>query len=150
MGFGLHAGWSIVGAIGTTHKIDASYLSSHVNMSGHMEESTKAYGVPLLATEAFHTLLSKGAQRRCRCVDRVRVKGGDDPFRLYTFDVTNSTALLATEGETWVDFASTLGTCDPMGATRELLIRGTRRGRAGGEAARRPARGLPAHLQWRC
>ena len=37
MGFGLHIGWSIEGVLGTIYKIDASYLSSHVNMSGKLE-----------------------------------------------------------------------------------------------------------------
>lgn len=33
MGFGLHLGWSIEGLIGSHHKVDASYLSTHVGMS---------------------------------------------------------------------------------------------------------------------
>jgi class 3 adenylate cyclase len=33
MGYGLHIGWSIEGAIGSKHKIDASYLSPNVNMA---------------------------------------------------------------------------------------------------------------------
>jgi hypothetical protein len=32
MGFGLHIGWAIYGAIGSVYKIDASYLSPNVNM----------------------------------------------------------------------------------------------------------------------
>jgi class 3 adenylate cyclase len=32
MGFGLHYGWAVEGAIGSHLKIDASYLSPHVNM----------------------------------------------------------------------------------------------------------------------
>lgn len=41
IGFGLHAGWAIEGAIGSHLKIDMSYLSLHVNMSMVMEELTK-------------------------------------------------------------------------------------------------------------
>jgi len=33
MGFGIHVGWAIEGAIGSDFKIDASYLSPNVNMS---------------------------------------------------------------------------------------------------------------------
>lgn len=33
MGFGLHQGWAIEGAIGSDFKIDASYLSPNVNMA---------------------------------------------------------------------------------------------------------------------
>ena len=36
MGFGLHVGWAIEGPIGSEFKIDASYLSPHVNMSSRL------------------------------------------------------------------------------------------------------------------
>ena len=41
MGFGLNLGWAIEGAIGSAHKIDASYLSPNVNMSSWLEAATK-------------------------------------------------------------------------------------------------------------
>lgn len=41
MGFGLHVGWAIEGAIGSDFKIDASYLSPHVNMASRLEAATK-------------------------------------------------------------------------------------------------------------
>jgi len=41
MGFGLHSGWGIEGAIGSEFKIDASYLSPNVNMSARLEAGTK-------------------------------------------------------------------------------------------------------------
>lgn len=48
MGFGLHMGWAIEGAIGSDFKIDASYLSPNVKLSDHLELLTKTYGVPIL------------------------------------------------------------------------------------------------------
>ena len=41
MGFGLHVGWGIEGAIGSTFKIDASYLSPNVNMASRVNYATK-------------------------------------------------------------------------------------------------------------
>ncbi len=41
MGFGLHSGWAIEGAIGSEFKIDASYLSPNVNMASRLEAATK-------------------------------------------------------------------------------------------------------------
>lgn len=58
MGFGLHHGWAIEGAIGSVHKIDVSYLSPHVNMSARLEAATKQFGVPLLLSGSFVKLLS--------------------------------------------------------------------------------------------
>ena len=48
MGFGLHVGWAIEGAVGSLHKVDATYLSPHVNMAARLESSSRQYGVPLL------------------------------------------------------------------------------------------------------
>jgi len=62
MGFGLHQGWAIEGAIGTQFKIDASYLSPNVNMASRLEEMTKAYDVPILISGQLYDNLSAGCQ----------------------------------------------------------------------------------------
>ena len=41
LGFGLHYGWAIEGAIGSRTKIDASYLSPHVAKAEDLEGLTK-------------------------------------------------------------------------------------------------------------
>jgi len=45
MGFGLHAGYGIEGAIGSSKKIDASYLSPNVNLASRLEYACKQYGL---------------------------------------------------------------------------------------------------------
>lgn len=50
MGFGMHVGWAIEGSIGSVYKIDASYLSPHVNISARLEAATRQYGIPLLVS----------------------------------------------------------------------------------------------------
>ena len=40
MGFGLHCGWAIEGAIGSDFKIDASYLSPNVNLASRINAAT--------------------------------------------------------------------------------------------------------------
>lgn len=59
MGFGLHVGWAIEGAIGSEYKIDASYLSPNVNMASRLEAATKQYGVYIFCSGVFYRLLSK-------------------------------------------------------------------------------------------
>jgi class 3 adenylate cyclase len=60
MGFGLHVGWAIEGAIGSSYKIDASYLSPNVNMASRLEAATKYYGVMILFTgELFDMFITK-------------------------------------------------------------------------------------------
>mmetsp|Transcript_4391 Transcript_4391/g.8730 ORF Transcript_4391/g.8730 Transcript_4391/m.8730 type:complete len:860 (-) Transcript_4391:18-2597(-) len=87
MGFGLHVGWAIEGAIGSHHKIDPSYLSPHVNMAARLEAATKQYHVPILLSDSFYSLLSPQNQERCRAIDTVLVKGSFIPTTLYTIKV---------------------------------------------------------------
>eukprot|EP00753_Platysulcus_tardus_P015585 PLAT5105.1.p1 GENE.PLAT5105.1~~PLAT5105.1.p1 ORF type:complete len:852 (+),score=467.46 PLAT5105.1:115-2670(+) len=89
IGYGLHVGWAIEGAIGSAHKIDASYLSPHVGMSETLQDETKNYKVPLILSNNFYDLLSPVAQARCRLIDRVMFKGSSTPISMYTFDITD-------------------------------------------------------------
>lgn len=59
LGFGLHIGWAIEGAIGSEYKIDASYLSPNVNMAGRLEAATKGFGVGLLISSTIHSKFSR-------------------------------------------------------------------------------------------
>jgi len=59
LGFGLHIGWAIEGAIGSEYKIDASYLSPNVNMASRLEGATKGFGAILLISSVLHSKFSK-------------------------------------------------------------------------------------------
>ena len=113
MGFGLHIGWGIEGPVGSMQKVDATYLSPHVNMAARCETAAKQWHVPvsffekdklqpyfitkinsplfpnhyqLLCTDVFYACLSKAAQKYMRQVDKVLVKGSATPMNMYTFD----------------------------------------------------------------
>jgi class 3 adenylate cyclase len=87
MGFGLHIGWAIEGAIGSSFKIDASYLSPNVNMAARLKSATEQYGVILLISGEFFDYLSEDMKRTCRHIDTAVLKGCKNPTRLYTIDV---------------------------------------------------------------
>jgi hypothetical protein len=87
MGFGLHVGWAIEGAIGSEYKIDASYLSPHVNMASRLEAATKQFGSTILLSEDFVRMLSPPVRAMVRQVDCVTVKGSKKPIGLFTYDV---------------------------------------------------------------
>jgi len=84
--FGLDAGWAIEGAVGSDNKIDATYLSPHVNMASRMMSACEQYGVTLLVSEAYAMLLSDTAQSKLRHIDTVTVKGSTIEQRLFTYD----------------------------------------------------------------
>ncbi|PNH03068.1 Adenylate cyclase [Tetrabaena socialis] len=87
MGFGLHVGWAIEGAIGSEYKIDASYLSPNVNMASRLEAATKQFGVALLLSEDFVECLSAEVREKVRQIDCVTVKGSTQPMGLFTYDI---------------------------------------------------------------
>jgi hypothetical protein len=86
MGYGLHFGWAIEGAIGSALKIDASYLSPHVNTSARLEGATKQFGVPILMSGEFVAKLSHANRQLCRRLDSVFLVGKNEPVTLFTWD----------------------------------------------------------------
>lgn len=86
LGHGLHLGWAIEGAVGSHFKIDATYLSPHVNITARLESLTKKYGVTILASGQFSKRLSEQYKRHMRPVDRVTVKGSAVPVLLEAWD----------------------------------------------------------------
>merc|ERR1719482_1766776 len=74
-GLSLHVGWAIEGPIGSDFKVDASYLSPHINLCIGLEGATNVYGVSLLMSENFYTLLSLRIKERIRKVDVVKFNG---------------------------------------------------------------------------
>mmetsp|Transcript_10709 Transcript_10709/g.23223 ORF Transcript_10709/g.23223 Transcript_10709/m.23223 type:complete len:1219 (-) Transcript_10709:40-3696(-) len=89
LGFGLHPGWAIEGAIGSSYKIDATYVSPSVAYAWSVQRITKLYGVPILLSEEMFQLLSTNAKERCRAIDRVKLSIRPAPTYLYSFDVPN-------------------------------------------------------------
>ena len=86
LGFGLHLGQSIEGAIGSMFKIDASYLSTDVNMANELEENTKTFKKELIMSGDFYDYLSEDAKRYVRLLDIFKTKNGQIT-RLYSIDL---------------------------------------------------------------
>jgi len=87
MGFGLHSGWAIEGSIGSKVKIDASYLSPHVNLASRLEAATKQYRIPLLMSNSFVSGLTGSIQSTCRRVDNVVFKGSKEAMVIFYQDI---------------------------------------------------------------
>mmetsp|Transcript_3670 Transcript_3670/g.4918 ORF Transcript_3670/g.4918 Transcript_3670/m.4918 type:complete len:841 (+) Transcript_3670:546-3068(+) len=100
MGFGLHVGWAIEGAIGSEYKVDASYLSPNVNMAARLEAATKQFGTPLLLSQDFVSIMSAPTREKCRKIDRVTVKGSTQPMGLFTYDVDLDRLVSSANAET--------------------------------------------------
>jgi class 3 adenylate cyclase len=89
MGFGMHVGWAIEGAIGSAYKIDATFLSPHVEMSDRLEAGSKIFGIPINISHWLAALLSPAARKFLRPVDCIKVAGCTSPMTVFTYDVTS-------------------------------------------------------------
>jgi class 3 adenylate cyclase len=98
LGFGLHCGWVIEGAIGSEFKIDASYLSPNVNVASRLEAAASQLGVYMLISHFMMQLCSEEMSLRCRLIDHVTVKGCRDPMWLYTVDLDPQNLEVQTRG----------------------------------------------------
>ena len=101
MGFGLHMGKAVQGAIGSERKLDATYISEAVEFAEFLESSTKQYGLKMLMSDAFYTLLDSANRRRCRKIDQLFIPNEEEEeyldgielldvsekIELYTYDM---------------------------------------------------------------
>merc|ERR1712007_274085 len=70
MGFGLHLGWAIEGAVGSEYKVDATYLSPNVNMAARLEAATRQYDVKVLMSHFVVDQVGGTLRTQCRAIDR--------------------------------------------------------------------------------
>ena len=88
MGYGLHVGWAIEGAIGSDFKIDASYLSPNVNLAARLEAATKQFGVHILVSGVLVKIMTSRTATYLRHIDTVTVKGSVEPVEMWTIDLS--------------------------------------------------------------
>ena len=84
--YGMDAGWAVEGAVGSEYKIDATYLSPHVNMASRMTSACKQYDVSIMLSQSVQELMSDVAQSKLRHLDTVTVKGSSVKQKIYTYD----------------------------------------------------------------
>ncbi|SBS89938.1 adenylyl cyclase alpha, putative [Plasmodium malariae] len=87
LSFGLHFGWAIEGAIGSSYKIDLSYLSENVNIASRLQDISKIYKNNIVISGDFYDNLSDNFKKSLRKIDKVQLKGCRNPINLYTFDL---------------------------------------------------------------
>jgi hypothetical protein len=94
LGFGLHIGWAIEGAIGSQYKIDASYLSPHVQRTTLMEYTTKIYGVPIALSNDLVNFMDADLMDLLRPVDNVFLPGSKTPVEVFVMDLDIDTVTM--------------------------------------------------------
>ncbi len=81
IGIGINTGTAVLGNIGSAKKLNYTVIGETVNLASRVEGLTKGYGCPLIITE--FTFRALEGEIPCGVLDVVRVKGKQEPVRMY-------------------------------------------------------------------
>jgi len=83
VGVGVDFGHMMVGIVGEAERMQGDAFSDHVNLASRLESLTKLYGVSLIISEKVLDNLTHPEQYQIRFLDRVIVKGKQQPISIY-------------------------------------------------------------------
>jgi signal transduction histidine kinase/class 3 adenylate cyclase/CheY-like chemotaxis protein len=83
IGIGVHYGNLMIGTVGEKQRMDSTVIADSVNLASRLETLTKIYGAGIIISEAIVERLTAEHPYLMRFLDRVQVKGKNQPVSIY-------------------------------------------------------------------
>ena len=83
VGIALNTGRLMLGTVGEQERMDGTVIADSVNLASRLEGLSRLYGSTILITGPTLSLLENPRQHHTRFIDRVRVRGRQEPVLIY-------------------------------------------------------------------
>ena len=121
IGIGINSGELLLGAIGSTKRLDSNVVGDAPNLASRVEGMTKVYGARVLISGSTHAHLSRLSEFTLRELDRVIVAGKTEPVEVYELLDVDSEELREQKARSAARFAQGL-LCYRAGEFRDARL----------------------------
>ncbi len=83
VGIGIHTGTAVMGTIGSDRRMDSTVIGDVINTASRLEELTKLYKCPILASDRVIAEIKHPEAFQLRWVDRIAPRGKQQEYDLY-------------------------------------------------------------------